>query len=47
MLVELWVLAPVGLVKLMVGADVSINTVPETAWVAALPALSEMFASQR
>ena len=46
-LVELWLVAPVGLVKLIVGAVASIDTVPETACVAALPALSEMFASQR
>ena len=38
---------PVSNVKATVGAVLSISTVPETAWVAALPALSEMSPSQR
>ncbi len=44
-LVELWLVAPVGDVKVTTGAVVSTRTVPEVAWTAALPALSEMFAS--
>ena len=47
-LVEACVAAPAaGMLKLTVGAVLSMRTVPEVAWVAAFPALSEMFASQR
>ena len=47
-LVELCVVAPAdGMLIVTVGAVLSMRTVPEVACVAVLPALSEMFASQR
>ena len=47
-LVEPCVVAPAeGMLIVTVGAVLSTRTVPEMAWVAALPALSEIFASQR
>ncbi len=44
--VELWVVAPTGLVKVIVGAEASTRTVPELV-VALLPALSASVTRQR